>query len=107
NLYALAAFNERHLSEFILSTRDLARLRREPLALPAGNAVPKESPVVTKIAARERVKPNIIVVLHESSVDPSIYFDGKRFEVPKAFFQSGDGQVYRLLVHIYGGGTWV
>jgi Sulfatase len=108
NLYALAAFNERHLSEFILSTRDLVRLRQEPLALPTGdNTVPTPAPTVAEIASRERIKPNIIVVLHESSVDPSIYFDGKRYEVPKSFFQSGDGQIRRLLVHIYGGGTWV
>lgn len=101
--------DQHQLSVFFSSVLMLSKLSGREFALPTGDsrsaiadlqAIPSPDEV-------KGIKPHIIVILHESSVDPSIYFEGEQFEVPKAFFASGDGKTRRLGVHTWGGGTWV
>lgn len=109
-LYAsAAAFNDRYLSGFVLSTRIFARAIEEPFRIPT-SPTPVHAASITAAtdpADNRSERPHIIAILHESSVDPSIYFRGDRYKVPQSFFTSGDGQRRRLSVHIWGGRTWI
>lgn len=109
-LYAsAAALNGRYLSGFFLSTRIFVRTIGEPFRIPRSPTPVKAASMIPAIdlADNEGKRPHIIAILHESSVDPSIYFRGDRYKVPQSFFTSGDGQRRRLSVHIWGGRTWV
>jgi phosphoglycerol transferase MdoB-like AlkP superfamily enzyme len=52
-------------------------------------------------------RPNIIVILHESAVDPMLFKSGPLYEVPRSLFESQDGATRQLLVETYGGLTWL
>ncbi len=112
NVFWRSVRDERFFSDLFISTLFFSDLMRAPLSLPhAGGPDPTlDSALDAMQAAQPKVSakpPHIIVVLHESSVDPAIYFQGRQYEVPADFFTSGDGVRRRLLVNTYGGNTWM
>jgi phosphoglycerol transferase MdoB-like AlkP superfamily enzyme len=101
-------FDQNYLSGFVLSARTFVELLDHSFELPTLKAnTPVSQPVRPPYAEANSSKPNIIVVLHESSVDPSIYWRGVEYQVPSTFFSSGDGVRRRQLVQIWGGRTWI
>jgi len=105
--------DERFFSDLFLSAQFLSQMLRAPLDLPhAAHPDPALEADLGRLQAAQPPAgatrpPHIIAILHESSVDPAIYFDGPRYAVPAPFFASGDGVRRRLLVNTYGGGTWM
>ena len=104
--------DERFFSDLFLSAQFFSEMLRMPIELP--HATTPDPALVAELdnlekaqAAPSGKRPHIILILHESSVDPAIYFDGPRYAVQPAFFTSGDGVRRRLLVNTFGGNTWM
>jgi phosphoglycerol transferase MdoB-like AlkP superfamily enzyme len=107
-VFAHASASNRHLSNFTISARMFIDSVREPLTLgDISAAKPEIVPALSEPALSPSTRPHIIVILHESSVDPAIYMEGEKYAVPHAFFASGDNEVRRLIVKTYGGKTWI
>jgi phosphoglycerol transferase MdoB-like AlkP superfamily enzyme len=54
------------------------------------------------------IKPPHIVLIHQESLVPPSLFPGLQYDhALDRFFQSGDGELHRLRVETYGGGSWV
>lgn len=51
--------------------------------------------------------PDIIVILHESTVDPERFKKGPAYAVDRDFFRSSDGTQRQLIVETFGGATWI
>ena len=51
--------------------------------------------------------PNVIIILHESAVNPARFVSDPRYSVQSDMFISQDGVERRLGVETYGGGTWI
>jgi phosphoglycerol transferase MdoB-like AlkP superfamily enzyme len=113
NAFWRAQRDERFFSDLFLSAQFLSQMLRAPLDLPhATKPDPRLEADLDRMQAAQPAAgaakpPHIIAILHESSVDPAIYFDGLRYPVPSSFFASGDGVRRRLIVNTYGGGTWM
>jgi phosphoglycerol transferase MdoB-like AlkP superfamily enzyme len=112
DVFFRAAFDERYLSSLVVSARSLTASLNAPLKLPS--RTPSETTAseieLLRQAGSDHAparRPHIILILHESSIDPAIYFNGEHYEVQKEFFASGDGSTRRLLVHTFGGRTWI
>jgi phosphoglycerol transferase MdoB-like AlkP superfamily enzyme len=57
---------------------------------------------------RTATKPPHIVLVHQESLVPPSLFPGLQYDLAlDRFFLSGDGQLHRLRVETYGGGSWV
>ncbi len=52
-------------------------------------------------------RPDIIVILMESAMQPSLYHEIKAPEILKDSFKSPDGKIHALHVETFGGGTWI
>ncbi|MGE0279563.1 MAG: sulfatase-like hydrolase/transferase [Rhizobiaceae bacterium] len=113
NAFWRAQRDERFFSDLFLSAQFLSQMLSAPLDIPhAANPDPTlEADLIRMQAAQPSAgatkPPHIIAILHESSVDPAIYFDCPRYAVPSSFFASGDAVRRRLIVNTYGGGTWM
>jgi phosphoglycerol transferase MdoB-like AlkP superfamily enzyme len=105
-VFAHAGANSRHLSNFLVSIRMFVVHANEPFSL-GGNKTVSASPKIETHKSNPAVRPHIIVILHESSVDPAIYLEGNQYVVRSDFFTSGDEQRRRLNVKAYGGKTWI
>lgn len=107
-VFAWASFSDQHLSNFIISTRMYGDHFNKSWSFGDAPAKPGGAePVISTEIAAPAVRPNIIVILQESSVDPALFYDGPQYAVPRSFFQSGDGAVRRLNVKTWGGKTWI
>ncbi len=110
-IFYQAAYNQRHLSTVLVSGLSTAEAFGRPMSIatPAGNDDPQDFQGASSInsSQTDAARPTIVVILHESSVDPAIYFDGDQYHVPSEFFESGDGERRRLHVETYGGRTWI
>lgn len=51
--------------------------------------------------------PNIIVILHESTIDPQDFVNLDKTKVDSGLFASGDARARKLIVETYGGVTWI
>lgn len=111
DVFFRVAYTNEHLSDFIISAFAFPAAIAAPMAIGRHVAPPAltETPAITVRPAANGIgkRPNIIVVLHESSVDPSLYVIGDQYRVDSRFFASGDEKTRRLQVKAYGGGTWI
>lgn len=112
NVFWRAVRDERFFSDFFMSWQFFSTLIGTPLALPVADSVdPALDDAIADMPANGSYsadrKPHILAILHESSIDPAIYFDGPQFDVRESFFASGDGARRRLIVNTFGGNTWM
>jgi len=111
NAFWRVARDERFFSDLFLSAQFFSDMLRMPIALPHTAKVdPALAADLDRMQAAQPVAgkpPHIILVLHESSADPAIYFDGPRYQVQPGFFTSGDNVRRRLVVNTFGGNTWM
>jgi phosphoglycerol transferase MdoB-like AlkP superfamily enzyme len=59
------------------------------------------------VAAPPKKPPNIILILHESTIDPRRYQPAERARFKEDPFVSGDGATRKLIVETFGGRTWI
>ncbi|WP_156318453.1 sulfatase-like hydrolase/transferase [Rhizobium sp. AAP43] len=113
DIFFRSAYDQRHFSTLFISAVAFSEAIARPMEIMApqpdlATAPPlKLSDLPQPSTAQEDEYPDIIAILHESSVDPGIYFDGERYQVPSDFFASGDGVRRRLHVETFGGRTWI
>jgi phosphoglycerol transferase MdoB-like AlkP superfamily enzyme len=108
DIFRRAALDERHISGFLISAYTFPSLIKREFTLPhTGECFPQSLGERRTSSFETETRPNVIVILHESSVDPTIYFRGANYEVSPKFFSSGDGKTRRLTVKTWGGGTWI
>lgn len=113
DIFFRSAYDQRHLSTLIVSAVAFSEAIDRPMHITGpraprvaeGYAYPDSKP--DSHDPQETGYPDIITILHESSVDPGIYFEGEAYQVPEDFFSSGDGVVRRLQVETFGGRTWI
>lgn len=72
-----------------------------PLAAQMKASAPLAAPV------EPAKKPNIILVLHKSTIDPRPYVPAERQRFTEDPFVSGDGATRKLIVETFGGRTWI
>lgn len=66
------------------------------------SATPQSPPLPAAIKP-----PNIIVILHESAIDPQNFVKLDKTKVDSDLFVSGDARARKLIVETYGGVTWI
>lgn len=103
-------FDERAyvFSAFIASLSDLPALVREKGVLEM-SAQAALTPVISDQIACTAPDdaPDIILFLHESGMPPGVYPQLAYPEEAKPLFKSFDGNVHKLRVETFGGGTWL
>jgi phosphoglycerol transferase MdoB-like AlkP superfamily enzyme len=57
--------------------------------------------------ATQQAGPNIILILHESTIDPRPYRPAEVARFKEDPFVSGDGRTRKLIVETFGGRTWI
>jgi hypothetical protein len=95
------------VSAFYLSWGEtLATLKRGQLMeATARTALPD---FATQSRCAPSIRPPHIVLIHQESLVPPSLFPGLQYDrALDRFFQSGDGELHRLRVETYGGGSWV
>ena len=75
----------------------------------ADAAAPQRAATVTPapVAALPQRPPNIVLILHESTIDPRPFRPEERARFDVEPFASMDGITRRLIVETYGGNTWI
>ena len=113
DIFFRSAYDQRHLSTLLVSAVAFSEAIDRPMRITGprapnvveGDEYPHSEPDLHE--PRESTYPDIITILHESSIDPGIYFAGEPYQVPQDFFASGDGVIRRLQVETFGGRTWI
>lgn len=108
------AYNSNHASAWMVSLRDVFSFAgvRDRFAGPKISASiiepTRAGPSVGVSAAEAPLSaPNIILVLHESIIDPRPFTSDENVFFTEDPFVSGDGVSRQLIVETYGGITWI
>jgi phosphoglycerol transferase MdoB-like AlkP superfamily enzyme len=91
-----------HFSTFFTSMRDGLDLIRQSDKI---RRLIQEGPQAGP--ANLGATPNLVVIMHESTIDPALYKTGKTYAVSRSLYVSQDGATRDLLVETYAGATWL
>ncbi len=98
------SYDVNHVTAPLFSLTDIFQVGSITRYFPGRPISPAPLPV-QQVKAQPPV--NIILVLHESTIDPRRYVDDARTQMNRDPFVSGDGTSRLLIVETYGGITWI